>query len=60
MLWRTRRILCTDRGKELWTNSYACTSDPSDQAFLHPPTVGEKNFRLLTQIHGLVPPQPFP
>jgi len=52
MLWRTRRILCTDRGTALWTNSYAARLDRFDLAFLRPPAVGEKNFCPRHKITG--------
>jgi hypothetical protein len=52
MLWRTHRILCTDRGTALWTNSYAAIDDAFDLAFSDPPAVGEKNFSPELKITG--------
>ncbi len=55
MLWRTRQILCTDRGTALWTNSYALSNDAPDLAFLNPLAVGEKNFFPQLKITGNCP-----
>ncbi|TXS25759.1 hypothetical protein EAO74_21555 [Streptomyces sp. gb1(2016)] len=52
MLWRTRPILCTDRGTALWTNSYAPYEEASDLPLLNPPAVGEKNFFPQLKITG--------
>ncbi|PHQ50891.1 hypothetical protein BLA24_17805 [Streptomyces cinnamoneus] len=43
-LWRTPRILCTTRGKPLWTNTQSPGAHPSDLRFYRPPAVEEKNF----------------
>lgn len=56
MLWRTPRILCTDRGTALWTNSYGTRQACSDLAFLDPLAVGEKNFCPQLKITGIASP----
>ncbi|PAU48646.1 hypothetical protein CK936_12225 [Streptomyces albireticuli] len=44
ILWRSPRILCTGRGKPLWTNTQSLPTRTSDLRFRHPPAVEEKNF----------------
>ncbi|QLE73023.1 hypothetical protein FGW37_16750 [Streptomyces rectiverticillatus] len=44
ILWRSPRILCTRRGKPLWTNTQPPRAHASDLRFRHPPAVEEKNF----------------
>ncbi|RLV01631.1 hypothetical protein CTZ27_12990 [Streptomyces griseocarneus] len=43
-LWRSPRILCTTRGKPLWTNTQSPSPHRPDLRFHHPPAVEEKNF----------------
>ncbi|RSS44334.1 hypothetical protein EF906_07455 [Streptomyces sp. WAC08241] len=50
MLWRTCRILCTERGTALWTNSYRSPHHPCDLRLSHPPAVGEKKFSSRAKI----------
>ncbi|TXS57776.1 hypothetical protein EAO77_07325 [Streptomyces sp. t39] len=50
MLWRTLRILCTDRGTALWTTSEITQETPDDLHRCRPPAVGEKNFPARAKI----------
>ncbi|RKN74798.1 hypothetical protein D7231_11345 [Streptomyces klenkii] len=50
MLWRTPWILCTGRGKPLWTNPHPFPPYASDLRFHHPPAVEEKNFHPQPEI----------